>query len=329
MDADKLKKKNFTLRLMIIGFFVFILSVLFFGGWYTMTFKPKSYTTIIKTNEKIVGLHVGNQGNTYSIYYRIPSDSPSGIEATEEFFQIDTNLDNNFKEDLESPFFSCDNRVNRKLLYIVLDISGSVVNGIGQDYFNQVISKIRTILSSEILKPGDQIRIRFMGTNNEMVENLDFTGPQFNYDLSKNSVQRKNIINLLGYSDKPLTKCQDNANIVSLRDLSEKLRFEYDKRKQNPDQESNISNLLENISSEVSIEKDRFKSVSYIIFTDGDSTDGYAGCDSNPAEECGKNIKELNMKNESLNKVYLIWVKDKNKQEIFRRLFNNITVNFQ
>lgn len=314
---------------MIVGIFAFVILVLFFGGWYATTFKPRNFTTIIKADKKITGLRVENNKNIYSIYYRIPSDTSSETSATEEFFKVDGNIDNNFTKNPESPFFSCDSRENRKLIYIVLDISGSVVNGIGQGYFDQVISKIRNILSSEVLQPGDQIRIRFMGTNNEMVENIDFTGPQFSYDPSKNSVQRKNIINLLSYSDKPLTKCQDNANIVSLHDLSEKLRIEYDKRKQNPDQESNISNLLENISSEVSIGKDRFKSVSYILFTDGDSTDGYAGCGPNSAEECGKNIKELNMKNESSNKVYLIWVKDKNRQEIFRRLFKNMSINFQ
>ena len=104
---------------------------------------------------------------------------------------------------------------------------------------------------------------------------------------------------------------------------------EYNQRKTTPDNNTYIASLLEKLSNEIILEKDNFKSVSYIIFTDGISDDGYAKCDHFSAEQCGEGFKELNMNNDPSNKVYLIWVLDSQKNEIFRRIFSGMLINFQ
>ena len=328
---DSLQKNKRSIIILIVSA-VLVTVVLIGGGVWLVMYPPQSqskpYENIIKVVEPKDGLRVETNGDTSSIYYRIPNIDGT---YTEEFFNINAaHVLEDEQLDLESPFFSCQKRGENKIMYIILDISGSVVDGIGDDYFDQVISKIYTILSTDVMKPGDQIRIRFLGTNYDSVRNIDFTGPRFRYDATKrNPVQKKNTLNLTGYSYEPLTKCQGVENLMSLKDLTEKINVEYTNRKTSPDKESNISGLLQNISSEVVLEKDRFQSIRYIVFTDGDSTDGYSGCDTSTTSECKEYLKDLNLNNNPSNKAYVIWVKDSDTQELFRRLFDTISINFQ
>ena len=291
--------------------------------------KPKlPYAAVIEAKDSKDGVHVDNKNDKSTVYYRVAGSSADG---SEEFFVVDTpdGAFSDMKSGLDSPFFDCADRTDRKMVYIILDISKSVVDSAGGKYFEQVASTIENIIDTEGLQPGDQIRLRFMGTNNDRLESLDFTGPHFEYDIAKNSVQKKDILTLLSISSDPITKCKSNDSVTSVQDLTQKIETAYEQRKENPDMESNISGLLAKIASEVSLEKTKFQSVRYIMFTDGDSTDGYDSCDTQLADQCGQDLKDLDMNNNPDNKAYVIWVKGTPKQDIIRRMFDGITINFQ
>lgn len=339
--SNSKKNQNLISTLIIVCVLFGVLFVIFIGVKKCFIdnvceSSSSTFENIIKAENNKNGLHIENDKNIYTIYYKVPSIK-SPTNQVEEFFNIDTGKENfkNLSEDLPSPFFTCNNqqnRINRKIIYVILDISKSVVNDIGngyEGYFDQVASIIHTTLNKEVLHPEDEIRIRFLGTNKDKVRNIDFTGPQFKYLISKNDVQKKNTLKLLSYSNDPMTKCDNTDSVISVEDLIQKISTEYNQRKLTPDNLTNITELLEKISSEVDLEKDNFKSVSYIVFTDGISDDGYAGCRDNLAEHCGTNLRGLNMNNDTANRAYLIWVKDRGIQETFRRLFNGILINFQ
>ena len=341
MENNSKNSRLASIAIMISTFLVII--VIIFIGFKKCVLENKckspnrSFETVIKAEDNKDGLHIESNKVMYSIYYKVPDKAGLINSEKEEFFNIDTTIENfeNLSNGLESPFFVCNNqhnRMNRKVIYVVLDISKSVVNDIGNGYdgyFDQVASIIHTILSKEVLHPEDEIRIRFLGTNKDKVKNIDFTGPSFKYEISKNGVQKKNTLTLLSYSNEPLTKCDNNDSVVSVQGLIEKISDAYNQRKTTPDNNTYITSLLEKLSNEIILEKDNFKSVSYIIFTDGISDDGYSKCDSFSAEQCGEGFKELNMNNDPSNKVYLIWVSDSQKKEIFRRIFSGMLINFQ
>lgn len=306
-----------------------VLLAVIFGGLFMVQKsinKPKvAYASVIQSKDEKDGLHIDNKENKSIVYYRVPGSD------TEEFFVVATpdGAFSTLQSGLDSPFFDCADRSGKKLVYIILDISQSVVNSAGGKYFEQVASTIQNVIDSEGLQPGDQIRVRFLGANNDKLESLDFTGPRFKYEISKNNVQKKDFLTLVGISDEPITRCKNNDAVTSVQDLTHKIEVAYDQRKETPDPETNITGLLKRIASEVSLEKDKFASVRYVLFTDGDSTDGYDACDAYLASDCGQGLKDLDMNKSSDNRAYVIWVNGDQKQEIFRRMFDGISINFQ
>ncbi|MDB4984689.1 MAG: hypothetical protein JWM20_868 [Patescibacteria group bacterium] len=332
---EKNNKKSSLGKIVAIMFFsgfVLLIGCLVLGFKYVCRHEAcsissqKPYVVSIKTEEG-KGVHVENKGSIFSIFYKVQN----GNGPAEDFFNVDTSkfAIQDLSVDLESPFFSCSQRREKKIIYVILDVSKSVVQSAGEDYFSRVTSTIQNILASDSLEPGDQIRIRFMGNNNDALDNLDFTGPRFKYSVQKNSVQKKITLTLTDYSRDHLTKCQNTSGAISLEDVIGHIQSSYEKRIQTPDNTTNISGLLKQISNEVSLEQERFESVRYIIFTDGDSTDEYDGCDYLSADKCGTDIKSLNLNHDLSNRAYVIWVKDSWTQGVFRKLFDGMSVNFQ
>lgn len=327
---SNIKKSNKSLLLsgftilflvLIVGLFIFLCN----------NFSKKSETFYdIRIDKKSNGLSINkNNDKSFTIKYLINEGK------SEEYFTIrEEKLEYIFKNNTknESPFFSCSARSFNKIIYIVLDVSGSVIDGYS---INNAIEKIYTILGDNI-QPGDQIRIRFIGNNsyNDKEYNIDFTGPKFNnYQLTKNERLNKDIITLKDYSEEKMPSCNSSITASTIKTLIEKITSIYKERIKNKDDYTNIINTLESISNEVKIESEkegdiRFESVLYVLFTDGKQTDGgYEDCDTEPAISCGKNIKGLRMSDND--EAIVIGIESSSIKEIFNKLFDNIKINFK
>ncbi len=282
--------------------------------------QPRQY--VIESDQKI----------SESLYVKKDSDSLYTISVKkffadkkyiEESFKIDTKMDklDSIIDKTYSPFFDCTKRSNRKIIYVVLDVSGSYPK-------DKVLTQIETILRDKDIQPGDQVRVRFLGTKNDDVRTIDFIGPSFTYKINPNDVQNKTTLVLTGYSfDSNFQGCDSDPNTQvakSRGDLLDNITGLYDKRKATSDNQTNIPDLLTKVSNEMASIKgdDKFKSVMYIVLTDGESTSGYLGCNTLSADQCGEELKGLSINNE-LDRAYIVGL-NSGKEEIFRKLFNSI-----
>jgi hypothetical protein len=320
MVATDNKHKN-ILFIVFVCFFVGLIALCIF-----LSPKESLYKNTIKNDNQIAGLSVVNNDELYTIKYLINDGK------TEEYFKIkadEINI-NNIGNHNYSPFFSCSERNNNKIIYIILDVSGSVIDNYSTD---RTIEKIQTILGDNI-KPGDQVRIRFLGSkdDNDNEYNIDFIGPSFTYEISKNTRLKENKLNLLNYSEgKTPPNCNNINAATSIWGLIKEIKSEYNQRKEKKDNYTNIVYTLEKITEEVKINNIGFSSIMYILFTDGIQTDGgYDSCDINSAEECGLSIRGLRSDtDENKDEVIVIGIKSSELKKIFTKLFYNIKISFQ
>jgi len=326
----KKNEKKLNSGLLITGITILILALLIGALFFISQNFTQESILEYEINEELENLTTNkNEDGSFTIKYLI------GEGSSEEYFTISKEkLEYIFKHNIksESPFFDCSIRHFNKIIYIVLDVSGSVIDEYSID---NAVEKIHTILG-ENAHPGDQIRIRFIGSDNhdDREYNIDFTGPKFNdYQLYENKRLNKNTIILENYSEEKMPNCNRTIAVSTIKNAVEEIESIYKERIKNKDDYTNIINTIKSISSEVKIESEknepaRFKSVLYVIFTDGKQTKGgYADCDTKPANSCGDGLKELKMSNSD--EVIVIGIKSSEIKEIFTKLFDNIKINFK
>lgn len=233
------------------------------------------------------GLSVLEQGDNYIVKYQ--------ADNFEESFEINKSakdksslgghllqlVTSNSRNEY-SPFYSTSNQnasnSYRRIVDITLDVSGSVKGLANQDpaYYDKVSDKIKNILVQENLKPGDRIRVRFLGAhpNSNQVYTIDFTGPRFLYDIDYQRAFDRGLITLKGYSlEKPTT--QDplvNATASSVKELFDAVRSKHQEVVQGPAGPGTflIAHLNTIANDNDVYAENRFGSVIYILLTDGE-----------------------------------------------------------
>jgi hypothetical protein len=326
----KKKKKKLNSGLLLAGITILILALIIGALFFVSQNFAQESILDYEIDEELEELKTNkNEDGSFTIKYLIEDGS------SEEHFTIKKErIEYIFEHDIknQSPFFDCSVRKFNKIIYIVLDVSGSVIDKYSVD---NAVEKIHTILG-ENAQPGDQIRIRFIGSNNydDKEYNIDFTGPKFNnYQLYENKRLNKNIIILKNYSEEEMPNCNRTIVAPTIKNAVEKIESIYKERIKNKDEYTNIINTLKSISNEVKIEYEkekpaRFESVLYVIFTDGRQTKGgYAACDTEPANSCGDGLKELKMSDND--EAIVIGIKSSEIKEIFTKFFDNIKINFK
>lgn len=344
----KFKKlvSKYSLAVTLVSIFVVLGVIFYFIISSKSSEKPIFKYKFSKFNEDNQNLPfvIENKDGTFTVTYLAnePKDSnDKNINESFIFSSDNINIENikknskspNSQEliaDFYSPFLSC-NSENLNLFYIVLDISKSVSDSIGQDkYIKELENKLTDILVNEKLKPGDELRIRFLGKNNKENQNYIFVGPNVTYNYSLNSVKKTHNIQLLNqYQDDDEIVCGGKPSLPSKFKLVQLLNSEYTQKLKNPEYMTNVSEVFSRISEELKVDKklNKFKKVNYIVFTDGDSTDGFSGCDQDiKNQSCFKTFNGMNIAKED--NAYIIWLLPQYR-DIFRNIFSNVNVYFE
>ena len=182
-----------------------------------------------------------------------------------------------------SPLTSCftlEKNGGSRLVDITFDTSGSI-NSLSMgfaNFENRVMSRIKEILKNEELRPGDHIRVRFLGANNRVVEenkfDFDFTGPNFECSLLYQRAHDLGIITIKNVSF--ATSTYDNLTIPS--QVFEKIKETYYKTIGIKGAIGDKTPLVEHLNTIVSDNQGEqklkhFGSVVYILQTDGKYSD--------------------------------------------------------
>lgn len=172
--------------------------------------------------------------------------------------------------------FTPENKEESRLVDITFDISGSI-NSLAEGFASfkdKIMSRINEILRSEQLRPGDHIRVRFLGANTKVVENIkfdfDFVGPDFQCSLIYQRTHNLGIVTLTGISFPVAT----DDSLILPSQVIEKIREIYDKTigiKGATGHNTYLVEHLNTIGSDNQLE--HYGSVIYILQTDGEFSD--------------------------------------------------------
>lgn len=265
---------------------VFLIGVIVWGFKTKPPVESNNTAVEIYTKGKS-GVAVEERSDSYLVKYK--------ADNFEESFSIDksakdtASLSNHLLELAKSnnrseysPFYSSSNQDNsnsyKRIVDITLDVSGSVKALASQDpgYYDKVKDKLKNILVQENLKPGDRVRVRFLGANSKVdqVYSIDFTGPKFTYTLDYQRASDTGIIGITGYSlEQPDAQDpQVNATAASVKQLFDKISAKHQEVVQGPPGSGTylIGHLNKIINDNDVYAGNRFGSVLYIFLTDGE-----------------------------------------------------------
>jgi len=346
--TNKKTKVKDILYIFVILLFIFIFIALFIGAIY-LAWK------FIQPNEN-------NENNVHVDRLEIKSINSKSLEIekkdtdnyiikysldnTNESFKInisgkDGEAIKKVKPETYSPFYNCQDRENRKMIYILLDVSGSMkekfINSDNEsvDINNQPgIKKIEKYLHSNNLQPGDIISLQFLGLGKKNSYDIDFIGPNIKYDEpKKNNTMGKTTLNITGIDLTTTTNtCSDfniDKNAYTRKQLIDEIKTQYNL--QEAEAYTAIGKSIKDISNDTKMNRDKFSSFVYIIFTDGQATippnytqvDKYANCDSNyesDQQSCRQNTSGF----KEDDKAYIIGIENEAYQSYFSNIFSNI-----
>jgi len=180
-----------------------------------------------------------------------------------------------------SPFYNVSGGSSnsfRRIIDITLDVSGSVISLANKDsaYYEKVRNKIKNILVQENLRPSDRVRLRFLGANSQSdaVYVIDFTGPQFIYNIEYQYTFDRSIITLKSYNfEKPVAQdSQVNATASSMAELFNLISAKHKQVLQSGSSPRTflIPHLNKIINDNDVYTENKFGSIIYVVFTDGE-----------------------------------------------------------
>jgi hypothetical protein len=230
-------------------------------------------------------------------------------------------------------FYSNPCSSERKKYFILLDISGSVMDSIGKDkYIYELSNNINTVFDKTQLTVNDVVQIGFIGDNRDKKITLELVGPIFEGKIVQNNVLNKTsfTINKVAIDKKDkdsVTKCGKNETVVSSQEILSVIDNSY---KEKIDKNMRLNTLIgESIMGlkadlEKNNPKNNYSKIVYILFTDGDDIategkdKGFYNCYEN---NCGYKFLNYSENDEA----YVFWSDEKFKYK-FEKLFEGINL---
>jgi len=229
-----------------------------------------------------------NDGQEYSVEYILPdgaSESFTVLNTPEDTIAQYVTRDRSTKLGFRSGFpfdVTSDATIPPRVIDITFDLSGSIWDLIRQqpNYRNDILSKLNKQIENADVRPGDLIRVRFLGGHPSFVSEdfitVSFIGPMFNYRPYHDDITNKDFVILRGYTfdydTRKIPGYNDQEIYVSSRSmLQQKLRDIYLDATQRGTNFGGGSSLLSHID-EIIVQNDQqdFNSILYLLFTDGE-----------------------------------------------------------
>lgn len=290
------------------------------------------------------GLSVKNDKNISEISYDLPDGTTEsfyikGRDIDDAVTRYISSLSDNT---LDSPFFiQGAQEIQLRIIDITFDISGSVRDLIKKqpNYRQDILDTLDANLIKENIRPGDRIRIRFLGGNPAIISSspysIDFVGPKFTYDINLQRSKNKTLLEIRGYTLDYVPQSNSGLDYArSLKELRDMLKEKYISVTDNPYSFGYRTYLVGHLNEIIrQNQNEGFSSILYIMLTDGEfnleyyianRTGGY--CSVGTFQTCHSRLIDLIEKGEVLRQNHAIGKelsKDKTKDKVIFIGFNN------
>jgi len=322
-----MNKQYFKYIAILLLFSLFVVLIIFTSQNNSQDgFKVSNSLEVKKeTKDKISINEVGN--NLFQIEYHLSQDNEaSNNKYSETIFAKFENLKSINNSNNEYIFRkSCKDIVKKYI--ILLDVSGSVVNKIGEEkYVNDLENHLRSVFFKTKLTVGDEIYVGFIGENESQTTNYEFIGPNFIGELKNNTVKHKKtfMISEIEFSDQHVKCLKNNYLSNTISDIIKKIGEDYKTIREKRSQNTYIGDTINMFKSDLKTKK--YEKVVYIMFTDGIDNSVDQINDTNFKNCITNNCNYDFIKHTENDEAYVFW-SNKNTEENFRKLFYGINLN--